>query len=635
MPNPEPSPNDSQRQLEAWEQSLAILTASGTDEKLLAPLKEQIAALRQQVDTAGGAYVAGSVTAQGDFVGHDKTVVGDEVHGDKVMGNKIVTSDTSPDELLRLYLRSLAGDCCRLPLGVIHKEFIRTGDETPIPLPDVYVDLDVVAALDEQAANQRAWALRLARGQEGERRPLLVVLAEKGGQRAVLLGDPGSGKTTFVNYLTYLLATGSAALPPVYAGLLPFRLVLREAVSRRLAGAGERATAQVLWEALGDDLAARLGSVAAEKLLPHLQARIAESGAFVLLDGLDEVPAYDARRAALVSAVSALASSLGLPQGKSRILVTARPYAYADKAWRMPGFAVLGLAPFNEDQVDRFVGRWYGAVRASMKWSETTARNKAERLTEALRERDYLADLASRPLLLTLMATLHSSEGGQLPEDRADLYEETVKLLLGRWQRERELPGPDGALTLEPAIARALGVGEERVRAALETLAFNVHERQRSNPVREGPADIGEDDLLRAFRPLLGKLGPDELLMYLRDRSGILVALRQETYAFPHRSFQEYLAACHLAGGADFAQRLRELAWSDPTWWREVCLLGAGKARQGGFGAALNVVNTFIRETVDEVSEPCAEHWRLAALAGKALVECVCWRRPGNCPTPR
>ncbi|MGE5601563.1 MAG: formylglycine-generating enzyme family protein, partial [Nitrososphaerales archaeon] len=159
------------------------------------------------------------------------------------------------------------------------------------------------------------------------------------------------------------------------------------------------------------------------------------------------------------------------------------------------------------------------------------------------------------------------------------------------------------------------------VRAALEALAFTVHDRQRTGAEREGPADIGEADLLRAFRPLLGKLGPDELLVYLRDRSGILVALGEDTYAFPHRSFQEYLAACHLARGANFAQRLRGLACSDPSWWREVCLLGAGKARQGGMGAALNLVSAFIRETVEEVGQPCAEHWRLAVLAGQALVE--------------
>ena len=69
------------------------------------------------------------------------------------------------------------------------------------------------------------------------------------------------------------------------------------------------------------------------------------------------------------------------------------------------------------------------------------------------------------------MATLHSS-WGQLPEDRADLMEEAVKLLLGRWQRARESLGRDGKPVIEPGIAQCLNVGEERIRAALEFLAL-------------------------------------------------------------------------------------------------------------------------------------------------------------------
>ena len=57
-------------------------------------------------------------------------------------------------------------------------------------------------------------------------------------------------------------------------------------------------------------------------------------------------------------------------------------------------------------------------------------------------DRPYLGDLASRPLLLTLIATTECS-GGHLPEDRADLYEQTVLLLLGRWQKARDVIGPE------------------------------------------------------------------------------------------------------------------------------------------------------------------------------------------------
>ena len=403
------------------------------------------------------------------------------------------------------------------------------------------------------------------------------------------------------------------------------RLVLREVAARHIPADAERGEAEMLWNALRDDIARHLGKPAAEKLFPYLQKRLMQEGGLILLDGLDEVPEARQRRRVLLEAVARLAHALDA----ARFVVTARPYAYANPDWRLPDFATLALAPFSEAQVGRFIERWYQAVRPALGWNAETARGKGERLRAALSERPYLGDLASRPLLLTLMATLHSS-WGQLPEDRADLYEETTKLLLGRWQRAREVRGPDGEPVVEPGITEALGAGEDRLRAALETLALTVHERQRGSPEQdEGPADISEGDLLVAFKPLLGAaapaaargLAPDTLLAYLRDRAGLIVARDEGVYAFPHRSFQEYLAACRLANQPDFAEQLGKRVCADPIFWREVCLLGVGKAKQGGLSAAVNVVGTLLPEEPGDVAEPCAAHWQAAALAGQALVE--------------
>ncbi|HEC36356.1 MAG TPA: NACHT domain-containing protein, partial [Anaerolineae bacterium] len=147
--------------------------------------------------------------------------------------------------------------------------------------------------------------------------------------------------------------------------MFPVRLVLRE-VAARCIPPGAEGQARRLWDALRADLTARLGEGGAERLFPHLQRRLLEEGSLILLDGLDEVPEAERRRKCLLEAVADLARAL--PPDRSRVLVTARPYAYDDPRWRLPGFEVLLLADFDQEQVGQFVQRWYQAVRPVMGW---------------------------------------------------------------------------------------------------------------------------------------------------------------------------------------------------------------------------------------------------------------------------
>ncbi len=563
---------------------------------------------------AGGAVVLGNVkVAYGDFVGRDKH----EHH------HYHVTSASPPLDLLRAYYRALAGECRHLPLGIVDPKFTRPAGEGEVALHEVYVNLDVVAPVRGAEEDARAWSLRLARGEGEARTPLLEALAEPQAARVALLGDPGSGKTTFVNYLTYRLAAAAAdetpsELPAAFHGLLPVRLILRE-VAPYLPPEG-CGSAQMLWDALRADVTRRLDEQAAEKLLPYLRERLLGEGGLFLLDGLDEVPEAGRRRRCLLEAIQGLIE--GLPEG-GRVVLTARPYAYADPAWQLPDLPILALAPFDEEQVQHFVDRWYGAVHPVMGWSPQEGAARGARLVEALQARPRLGDLAARPLLLTLMTTLHTS-WGQLPEDRAALYEESVGLLLARWQRAREVRALDGAPERQPGITAALGVPESTVRAALEKLAYAAHVRQREAGTRDGAqADVPAGEILAVFSPLLpGDVNPQRVLTYLETRAGLLVGRREGIYAFLHRSFQEYLAACHLADTErDFGGRLRDLVWEDVEWWREVFLLGVGKQRQGGMGNAVNVVNALIPEGPEEVTAITELHWHAASLAGAALLD--------------
>ena len=116
------------------------------------------------------------------------------------------------------------------------------------------------------------------------------------------------------------------------------------------------------------------------------------------------------------------------------------------------------------------------------------------------------------------------------------------------------------------------------------------------------------------------------MIEYVRDRAGLLedhgrnADDTDDVYRFPHRTFQEYLAAMHLLNAPDFPEELVTLARQDPGRWREVALLaGAGEKPkmqwllvEGLFGAKMPPPAT---------DAGCEEDWWWAFLAGQVLIE--------------
>lgn len=246
-------------------------------------------------------------------------------------------------------------------------------------------------------------------------------------------------------------------------------------------------------------------------------------------------------------------------------------------------------------------------------------RGRAELLKRAVLTNDRLLALAERPLLLTLMASLHAWRGGSLPERREQLYANTVDLLLDWWESPKTVREADGTIkVLQPSLAEWLKVDRQRVRDLLNELAFFAH---RSQTELVGTADINEKELVAGMMRLSQNpdVKPKRLIEYLSQRAGLLLPRGVGVYTFPHRTFQEYLAACYLTDH-DYPDQLADLVRGDPNRWREVALLAGAKAARGAASTIWLLVDALCCKDANELCDDLSETW-CAHLAGQAIVE--------------
>ena len=464
--------------------------------------------------------------------------------------------------------------------------------------------------------------------------------------RLVLLGDPGSGKSTFVNFVALCLsgtALGrkpdldilTAPLPAdenrrpgreekpqpqpwVHDALLPVRVILRDFAARGLPPVGQKATAKTLW----DFIAAELSACSLGDFAPHLRKELLEKGGLLMLDGLDEVPEAEQRRAQIKQAVEDFASVYP----NCRVLVTSRTYAYQKQDWRLKDFTETVLAAFSKGQITRFVENWYAHIAILRKWNADDARGRAELLKRAIFNNDRLMGLAERPLLLTLMASLHAWRGGTLPDRREELYADTVDLLLDWWESPKVVRNASGeVINQQPSLAEWLKVDRQKVRDLLNELAYKAHAAQNdpspgSGLGPTGTADIPEGDLVSGLMRISKNpnVNPAQLVEYLSARAGLLLPRGNGVHTFPHRTFQEYLAACYLADHG-YPDEVARLARTDPNRWREVTLLTAAKTSRGGAFALWPLVDALCSADPAENS-PEADFWG-ALLAAQAVSE--------------
>ncbi len=606
-----------QEQLRDLEKVRPVLGDALTDQKKA----ELEARLQPLLHTGGGAVVGGGVTVGHDFIGRDKH----EHHYHR--GEDPATLRQAETA----YRQNLANHCDTLPLrGVDPTPGEGATGRQPLSLAQVYIALDtqrrapatVIAQALHQAAQGQLNGLSAASspataGRDEDTRPLAALEAAIVHRNWVLLGKPGSGKSTFVNYLTHALAVRAwehlPGWPEQERDALPIQVILRD-FARWLATQQPLPSAcpELLWRFITHELQQRKLEHATKVVG---QALDQPGRAVVLLDGLDEVPPDDDRLLALVrDSVAAFAKRYH----HSRHLVTCRVLSYQEPGWQLPAdlFPALELAPFNADQIDRFIGAWYTEVGVKWQLPPGDADRLANKLRQAVR-RPSLWKLAPNPLLLTVMAMVHTRRN-ELPEQRALLYQNAVDILLEHWEQQKE--DVEATPPLRDLLAE-VDRDFNDLKDILERLAYTTLDQTGATPDSEDSADLHEYDLLQELRTLHPRRSYDwaeHVLDTLHLRSSLLLARTGKVFGFPHRTFQEYLAGVHLARLPDFEQAAAQRAEA-AAFWREVILLAVGYLVHQN--RDLGKPRLLVEELCPDRSPPSDSAWRQVWLAGEVLLE--------------
>ncbi len=398
--------------------------------------------------------------------------------------------------------------------------------DQPIGLGDIYTSVNIL----EKISGRRRLGLedllqdcdpenfdRFLLGQvRHERVPGLDAVEQH--HQLMILGKPGAGKTTFMKRLAILCNEGE-----FQHWRVPVFVTLKEYAEAE--GKPKLQTyIQNQWKTCG------------VKETDALEAILKAGQALILLDGLDEVQENDHDR--VLQDIKTFTHQFRDCQYVMTCRIAAREYIFET-------FTEVELADFDQSQIAEFTTKWFKAKQDA---------KKAETFLQRLGDNEPIQELATSPLLLTLLCLVFG-EAADFPANRAELYKEGLDMLLKKWDDKRNIE--------RDQVYKKLSL--KRKEDLLSQLAFETFE-QGNYFFKQSTV---EQHIIRYIRNLPGasedeevlQLDSEAVLKSIEAQHGILVERARGIYSFSHFVFQEYFTAKYIISPtASLNQNLKNLA---------------------------------------------------------------------------
>lgn len=436
--------------------------------------------------------------------------------------------------------------------------------ERGLRLEDVVIEL----TLDEERTAGRVSASAVVRPPATTRKsfPIWHYLRDrKRFQTMAVLAGPGMGKTTLLRHVALAMVDRKRDKQTRVQRLRPILIYLREH-GRNIVTDPD---GYDLIKAVQTSMEAYRQPSNAIPDARWFERKLNRGKCLVLIDGLDEVADREA--------VSAWVDQQIEKYRHNVFILTSRPKGYEERPPQRI-MAVLRPRPLTPTQRNLLIRRWYLSAELAELSSSVSRREEeetkqratyaSEQLISRIRSSDTLAELATNPMLLTMITTLYR-KSNVLPQRRVDLYQSICRLLLGeRWESVR--------------VERQV-IAPEESQSVLQVLAYEMMIRRETRLHRTDIVEI----IAAALTGIGWERNPDDFISYVQEASGmvvsplqedsgaLLMAVEHQVFEFAHKTFQEFLAASHIAQTPKAEAVLIDALRKDPNreWWHETTRL--------------------------------------------------------------